>query len=245
MEIPSIPKYKGQSRSELPEIMDDLELSGKELEAALHEIARINRLLGGYRSVCSGVQKFLQAQQRPFAPGFVLNILDIGSGAGDIPARLAADLNRVGIKHRIVALDANPAVIAFARKNYPASSVEYQVGNAFEVSAFEPHIITSSLFFHHFSEENLQKLVKTWENQVQWGWVINDLERSPWAYRAFQLFTRFMRVHPMARYDGSVSILRSFTQNELNSVFSTYLTDIKRMPIFRWRLLAFKTAPHA
>ena len=47
------------------------------------------------------------------------------------------------------------------------------------------------------------------------GWVVNDLVRGRGAYRLVWLLTRVFSRSAMARHDGPMSILRSYTPPEV------------------------------
>ncbi len=47
-------------RSQLPEIMDEFDFNGKELEKVLHNIDQINVALGGHRVTVDGIKKLIE-----------------------------------------------------------------------------------------------------------------------------------------------------------------------------------------
>ena len=49
------------------------------------------------------------------------------------------------------------------------------------------------------------------------GIIVNDLQRSKIAYRLFQLFSGIFMKSTIAKYDGRVSIARSFRRKELET----------------------------
>ena len=79
-------------------------------------------------------------------------------------------------------------------------------------------IILCTLTLHHFSDDEIIKLMTVCSEQAKVGIVINDLHRSILAYRLFQLFGWLWRLKPMPRADGLTSILRGFKRKELEEL---------------------------
>src|SRR3989442_1311929 len=93
-----------------PEPMERPQPVSEELETDLLNLVSLNRHFGSHRLV----RKFLS---RWFAPGNSYRVLDLATGAGDIP-RVIADWARArDISVRIDAVDANPSTLEIARKH--------------------------------------------------------------------------------------------------------------------------------
>ena len=63
------------------EYMDKADVVGPDLERCLVELARVNRYLGGVAGSLQGLDELVSN-----ASGQPLSVLDLGTGAGDIPA---------------------------------------------------------------------------------------------------------------------------------------------------------------
>ena len=107
-----------KQRSTEPEIMDDLELSGSELEATLQTIERVNRFLGGSRNVTNVIDSLLPLNPNP-------TILDAGCGSGDILRELQSRFGQNNTPAQLVGLDANTHILDYARDRTQGA-----VGNA-------------------------------------------------------------------------------------------------------------------
>src|SRR5260221_14623555 len=93
-----------------PELMDRPQPVSKELETDLLNLVSLNRYFGSHRLL----PKFLP---RWFTPGNSYPVLDLATGAGDIP-RVIPDLGRAPENAvRIHAVDANPSTLQIARKH--------------------------------------------------------------------------------------------------------------------------------
>jgi len=90
-------------------------------------------------------------------------------------------------------IDANPNIVEYARRNGESSNITFECTNIlskeFESKTFD--IAIATLFFHHFSFEELVNILKKLHAQVRIGIVINDLHRHPLAYYSIKLLTRF------------------------------------------------------
>lgn len=237
MENLSIPAYKGKQRSGLPEIMDDLQLDDRQLILALDTIGRINRQLGGSSVILSALRNLDREA------GKLLMVCDMGCGGGDIARDMAGYLKKSSVSFDITAVDANAAVIRYARghsDHYP--EISYRVVNIFDpdFTAENFDVVTSSLFLHHFPDEKIVEILQIWQRQARCCIIINDLQRNRLAFHLFKLYTFVTGAPWMARYDGAVSILRGFTRRELRDILSragiTRYT-LHRKWAFRWQLI--------
>jgi hypothetical protein len=75
------------------------------------------------------------------------------------------------------------------------------------------------------------------ERHATRGWFINDLHRHSLAYRSFPLLARLLRVHPIVREDGQLSIARSFRPAEWRAMLAaadlTGVAHVRRYFPFR------------
>ena len=108
--ISGLPARSSRGRAEAEEWLDRPGLSPREIAANLRDFERVNRWLGGARSVLAHMAPVFDA-----AAGRPLRALDIACGAGDLLRALAHRARRRGVKLAGVGVDANPVVIACAR----------------------------------------------------------------------------------------------------------------------------------
>jgi len=92
--------------------------------------------------------------------------------------------------------------------------------------------VLCTLTLHHFKEDEILKLIAIFNSKARIGIVINDLHRSPIAYRLFQVLCFVFQLNKMSRDDGLVSILRGFKKKELVT-FSKKL-NLKNYTV-RWK----------
>ncbi|WP_420154958.1 methyltransferase domain-containing protein [Siphonobacter sp.] len=221
-----------RNRSREPEVMDDFSLEGEELRDTLDEIAAINRWLGGNAVTLNGVKQLLRQIDRQET----VTILDIGCGNGDM-CRAVADWGRkMGRSLKIIGVDANAFTIDHAQQcslEYP--EISYEVLDVFssDFQALNYDVVLATLTLHHFSDTEIRYLLNLFNAQARIGVVVNDLHRSTWAYRLFELVCWAFRLHPMTRQDGLISILRGFKKSELEA-FSKQVSFASVRITWKW-----------
>lgn len=196
-----------------PELMDLPQPVTPELEKDLANLVALNRYFGSHRLV----RVFLRAWLRPER---AYRVLDLATGAGDIP-RLMADWCRArGISVAIDAVDANPATLEIARAQsagYP--EIDWVRGDAL---TFDPghtyDLVCCSLALHHFSEENAVRLLRRCHALSHRLVLVADLERSWLTMASVWLVTALLYRDPMTRYDGRLSARRAFSYPELSAL---------------------------
>lgn len=227
-------------RSTELEIMDDLNCAGEVVDQTLRELEIINRWLGGNRLTMHAVTKMLkQAKNKTGAP---VSIADLGCGGGNILKRIADLGRRHGLPMQLTGIDANPHIIAVAKKNcsaYPEITFEAidVLGNDFRQRKFD--IIIGTLFFHHFSDNTLVALFTRIKEQATLGIIINDIHRHWLAYHSIRLLTQLFSRSDMVKFDAPLSVLRAFNRYELEVLLSqsgirTY--QIQWKWAFRWEI---------
>lgn len=225
-------------RSYEEELMDDLESGGQVIDQTLKELETINRLLGGNQVTTNGLDQLI-----PDNHVGEINIADLGCGGGDILKLVAQWANKKGLKVKMIGFDANPNIIAFAKENCKAfDNIAFEVKDIFseEFKSRQFDVILCTLFTHHFHDDALIDIFKQFKHQAKLGVIINDLHRHWFAYHSIKLLTRFFSKSEMVRYDGPLSVLRSFNKKDLEEI--TRKAQIKEYKLrwmwaFRWQLI--------
>lgn len=225
-------KIDTSQRSREPEIMDDFDLLGKELERTLQDIDVVNKWLGGNKLTISGIKKLLREH-----PGNELfHIADIGCGNGAMLRKVASWGREEGYRLKFTGIDANLHAIEIAEKlstDYP--EIQYSPVNIFskEFERSEFDIILCTLTLHHFKDPDIIKLLRTAYANARIGIVINDLHRSKIAYFLFKAFSRLFIKNEIAKKDGLISILRGFKKQDLQ-VFSKHIPSGQQEIQWKW-----------
>jgi ubiquinone/menaquinone biosynthesis C-methylase UbiE len=223
--------------------MDDLNCTGEVVNQTLRELEFINRTLGGNQITLSGVKTLIQ-KKSDTAP---LEIIDLGCGGGDMLILLAKEFSKKNIKAKLLGIDANPNIIEYATANTKDfSDIKFETANilspVFQSKTFD--IAIATLFFHHFSSEELIDILKRLYTQSRIGIVINDLHRHPLAFYSIQLLTKIFSKSAMVKFDAPLSVLRGFSKKEIIDVLEK--AGIKNYSLswcwaFRWKVVIPKS----
>ena len=203
-------------RSNATELMDDFSMKGELLRDTLDKLGSINKWLGGNRITINGIKQLLA--NRPKEKLFT--IIDLGCGHGDI-LRLVADFGRKkGYNFKLIGVDANQDAVDYAKDlsiNYSEISFRNEdiFSEKFQDLNFD--IALTTLFLHHFKEDEIVGLLSKLTNKATIGMVVNDLQRSEIAYGLFKLLGIVIS-NDMIKQDGLTSILRAFKRKELEQI---------------------------
>ncbi|MCI4669431.1 MAG: methyltransferase domain-containing protein [Bacteroidia bacterium] len=227
-------------RSEEEELMDDLDCSGEVVDQTLRELEIINRLLGGNYVTLRGLDSLFKKHS---LKGQKVRIADLGCGGGDMLVLVAKWARRKNLSVELIGIDANPHIIAFARENtveYPEITYLVQdiFSKEFEEGSYD--LVITSLFTHHFNEEQLVNLFSSIKKLSRYGFVNNDLHRHWFAYYSIKMLTRFFSKSEMVRYDAPLSVLRGFRKGELADILmqaGIKSFRLRWMWAFRWQLI--------
>ena len=210
-------RFNDKYRSMQAELMDDLQFKGAEMEQLLSDLKRVNKWLGGNSVTLEGIKKLLSGRSWDTP----LRILDVGCGDGAMLRYCADWFRQNNIPCQLTGIDANPYIVEIACKRSRAySNIEYFHINVFseEIEQLHCDIALFTLFLHHFSDEEIIRILKNSLNKAKVGIVVNDLERSRIAYYLFGLFSYFFIRTRTARQDGLLSICRAFKKRELQQL---------------------------
>ena len=223
-------------RSSQLEIMDDLQLKGPELGHLLNDLARVNRYLGGNRTVTQGINGLLEGvvTKEPIV------VVDLGCGDGELLRHLSRWFKKRGIPFKGMGIDANRHILELAEnRSLDFQDITYRNLDIFDTTANWPQmdIAVCSLFLHHFGDEQIISILNKFCTQCRLGIVISDLERNRMALQLFRLVAPVFTRSSIARHDGQVSIARGFTRHELDQLALKIAGrhQISRKWAYRWQ----------
>ncbi len=219
-----------KKRSTAVEIMDDFEIGGDALTKSLDQLAVINFLLGGNTVTVNGLKKLLKNQPK----GREYKILDLGCGNGEMLRILANYGRKKGFTFKLVGIDANKNTVNYAE----ASSIDYPEIEFKQSNVLDPNfdiapcdIVLTTLFLHHFTEEEIVGLLKKLISKAKIGILVNDLHRHKMAYFLFRIFCLPIS-NKMIVNDGLISILKGFKSEELEKMSDQL--NVSRRIKWRW-----------
>lgn len=229
-----------RERSTEMEIMDDLHYTGPLMDRTLYELEIINNWLGGNDVTIGGLGNLLSTSINN-----TITIADLGCGRGDMLRLIDSWSKKRNIPVRLVGIDANPYIIRAAKENLKQfPHIEFQAINIFspEFQSQKFDVVIGTLFYHHFTNNELIQLLQHLKQQVAIGFIINDIHRHPLAYYSIRLLTKLFSRSSMVQFDAPLSVRRAFTKTELLEILGkagiTKFT-IKWKWAFRWQVLVF------
>jgi 2-polyprenyl-3-methyl-5-hydroxy-6-metoxy-1,4-benzoquinol methylase len=229
-----------RQRAEEPELMDDFSVGGPELREALQHLRRLNRLFGAAEPTLYGVRRLWAEADKPRN----LSILDIGSGSGDVNGQILqwADANQIDL--RITLADITEEACEEARRffhNEPRIRVIRS--DLFTLPEACADVITGTQFVHHFSANELPKVIESMLKASRLGVVINDIHRHwiPWA--AVWLMARIISNNRYILNDGPLSVAKGFRSADWANLRKTL--GLSQMfyvwrPLFRYAVIILK-----
>jgi 2-polyprenyl-3-methyl-5-hydroxy-6-metoxy-1,4-benzoquinol methylase len=201
------------TRSTAAERMDTDCADYDDYARCLADLARVNLVTLTHRSLLAWL-----ARETTGLRSF--SLLDVACGHGDLLRRVRRWSMRRGIDATLDGIDLNPWSLRAARAaTPPAAAITWHNGDVF---AFQPaqryDFIVSSQFTHHLTNDDIVRFIGWMERHAARGWYIADLHRHWFPYYGFGLLATAAGWHRFVRYDGRVSIARSFVRADWREV---------------------------
>ena len=190
----------------LPELMDRPQPVSRELEVDLENLIRINRHFGSYRLIRSFLERWWQ-------PGGRYRVLDLCTGAGDIPRVMVDWAKAHDVQVTIEAVDFQPATVEIASRwsaSYPEIRVHQgDVLGEMQTADSKYDFVFCSLALHHFSEEDAVRVLRHCREKARSGVLVADLSRGWLAAAGVWLMTAVLYREPMTKFDARLSVRRA------------------------------------
>jgi 2-polyprenyl-3-methyl-5-hydroxy-6-metoxy-1,4-benzoquinol methylase len=217
------------SRSSQPELLD---LPGHDFAAIrqnMAELDTINTWLGGHAITLAGFRSLAPEKRN-------LLVCEIGCGGGDNLAAIRRWALKNGWTLEYSGIDINPDCIEYARTRFPEATYYCCDYRSMHFQRL-PDIIFSSLFCHHFTNEDLVGQLKWMAEHSREGFFINDLHRHPIAYYAIRGLTALFSRSYLVKNDAPLSVQRGFKRTELEQLIQEAGLDKSTLQwkwAFRW-----------
>lgn len=207
-----------KQRSYQKELLDDPFIPFIHIKRNMQELALLNHRLGGHATTIRGLQELIEKRQenRP------LTIVELGSGGGDNLAAIKSWAEHRGLPVRLIGIDIKAECIAYAREQETNQGMEFIHSDYKDVS-FEhpPDIVFSSLFCHHFTDEELVFMMKWMCRNARVGFFINDLHRHLFPYFAIKILTHLFSKSYLVKNDAPLSVKRGFKRKDWERIFAS------------------------
>lgn len=223
-------------RSYQKELLDEENIPSNELRRNLQELNFINTWLGGHQITIDGVKRLIQSNK-------AITICEIGCGGGDNIFAVNKWCRQKDIKASFIGIDIKPECISFAEANNVKGNFTWVISSFDQVQfKTKPDIIFSSLFCHHFTNEQLVFQLQWMKENCSVGFFINDLHRHWMAYKLIKFLTSIFSKSYLVKHDAPLSVARGFVKDEWKVLLKKASIDEFKV-VWKWafrHLVIFK-----
>jgi hypothetical protein len=220
------------------EVLDDPGADPQQVRRMLTEIARANRWLGAHRAMRRALATLVDPADR----GTTLRLLDVGTGAGDLPRVAKRWLARRGIRATSVGLERHRSAAVLAQENgirtvvgcgtclpvRPAANSDQRTANS---AAIPPapiadrcprfaDIVLLSQLLHHFDDATAVTMLSEAAQVATRGVIVLDLRPSRSAGALFPIAGRVLGLSRDTIDDGVTSLARGRDADALEALAS-------------------------
>ncbi|MDO5494058.1 MAG: methyltransferase domain-containing protein [Nesterenkonia sp.] len=197
----------------LVELMDDPDCDPRRLNATLRRFSLVNRLISGWGTVYRHrLRPLIAGLERP------ARILDLGSGGGDVVARLASLAAADGFEVRWTGADPDPRAheVAAARE-IPNARFLCADADALREAGETFDVVISNHVVHHLDAQGLHDFTEASRDLAAHRVLHGDIARGRLAYHLYSVGILPLAPGTFLRTDGLRSIRRSHRPAELSA----------------------------
>lgn len=199
-----------------PEEMDDPAIATERLHGALTGLTRINFVSDSARIVWSPIARFARKLNVDR-----LRVLDIATGAGDVPRALWRKARRAGLNLEIRGIDFSPRSIEFARERAAETKtpITFECRDALtDDLPADYDVVMCSLFLHHLSNDDARQLLGRMAAAQRQLVLVSDLRRSRLGLALAYVVSRAITRCDVVHVDAVRSVRAAFTMAELRQM---------------------------
>ncbi len=200
-------------RSYKKELLDEETIPFADIQQNMKELDFINTWLGGHQITIDAFSELAGTKKE-------LSVCEIGCGGGDNLIAINKWCQKKKIQLHITGIDIKKECIDFAKsRGNQFASIDW-ITSDYSITRFQrkPDIIFSSLFCHHFTNEQLIFQLKWMQENSSLGFFINDLERNVVAYYSIKWLTQLFSKSYLVKNDAPLSVARGFKRAELKNL---------------------------
>ncbi|NTS40209.1 methyltransferase domain-containing protein [Flavisolibacter sp. BT320] len=226
-----------QKRSYQKELLDSNGIPFADIRQNMEELDLINRYLGGHAITVAGLKALLNEQSLPYKK---FTVAEIGCGGGDNLRAIKdwASLHKIPVQ--LTGIDLNEECISYAANHPKNKDIDF-IHSDYRQASFsaKPDVVFSSLFCHHFTDEELVAQLQWMRQNSVVGFFINDLHRHPLAYYSIKGLTAVLSKSYLVKNDAPLSVQRGFKKKDWTRIFAKAGIERYRCQwrwAFRWLL---------
>ncbi len=204
------------NRSDKTELLDRDDIPFKDIVTNMKELNFINTWLGGHAISKAGLRQLVGNNK-------VLTICEIGCGGGDNLVALNEWCKQKKIACNLIGIDLKEPCISLGKTRPALLQNSRWIVNDYRNVVFDekPDVIFSSLFCHHFTNEQLSEQLLWMKQNSKLGFFINDLQRGSLAYYLIKVLTALFSSSYLVKNDAPLSVARGFRKNEWQAIFKS------------------------
>jgi 2-polyprenyl-3-methyl-5-hydroxy-6-metoxy-1,4-benzoquinol methylase len=229
-------------RSYEKELLDRDDVPFMDIKRNMDELNFINTYLGGHAITVAGLTNLLRNYST--SPNHEVLICEIGCGGGDNLIAISTWCSKKHINAVFIGVDINADCIAVANERCKQLRAIFIHSDYKNVEfAEKPAIIFSSLFCHHFNDEEIVEMLQWMSKNSTGGFFINDLHRHALAYHSIKWLSKVFSRSYLVKNDAPLSVARAFRKADwldlLNKAKICEFT-VEWKWAFRWLITARK-----
>jgi hypothetical protein len=199
-----------------PELLDELPADDPRAIGSRRDLSRVNALMKTAPIIA-------RALNGTFTDRSPHTVVELGAGDGTSLLRLAQSIPPRATPLRAVLVDRQQLLTpetkqAFAARSWQVESVEMDVFDWLHRPNPEPTDVTiTSLFLHHFSENELRKILSSVARQTR-TFLAYEPKRAGFPL-LFASLLGFIGCNSVTRHDAKASVRAGFAENELSALW--------------------------
>jgi 2-polyprenyl-3-methyl-5-hydroxy-6-metoxy-1,4-benzoquinol methylase len=203
-----------KERSYQKELLDGDEIPFADIRKNMEELNTINTLLGGHAITLKGFATLVGDRKK-------ITVCEIGCGGGDNLVAIVKWCRKKNIVVNCIGIDMKMECIEVAQKQKQLAGITQWIVSDYAVVEFDakPDIIFSSLFCHHFTDEQLYQQLNWMKTNCILGFFINDLHRNMIAFHSIKILTKLFSNSYLVKNDAPLSVARGFLKKEWVTIF--------------------------
>ena len=216
---------------DLVELMDDPACDARRLDATYRRFGLVNRAVSGWDAVYRrALRPALRRLARP------ARVLDLGSGGGDVIARLSRLAHRDGLDVHWTGSEPEPRALR-ASERHASDRIRFMPGDssALREAGERFDVVISNHVLHHLDSDGLARFAEDSLALSRELVLHADIERGRLAYGLWSVGVLPLAPGTFLRTDGLRSIRRSYRTDELATALGEPWRVVRPAP---FRLLA-------